>query len=194
MKIYKLNPTYQFGSNCYVIENGNERAMIDPSTNPHLSKYENLKLKYIILTHTHFDHMLFIDEWLEKSGAELIVGENDALGLTDSTVNCYKFFFNREKNYCGKYKTVKEGDTLSLGDKQLKFIDVPGHTSGSIAVIADESVFVGDVVFSKGVYGRTDLPGGNYETLSQSVKKISNLPKNFIIYPGHGQPTTIGEI
>lgn len=194
MKIYTLNPTYQFGSNCYVIENGNERAMIDPSVNPNLPAYENLKLKYIILTHTHFDHMLFIDEWLEKSGAELIVGVNDTLGLTDSTVNCYKFFLNRDKTYRGKYKTVKEGDTLSLGDKQLKFIDVPGHTSGSVAIIADEAVFVGDVVFSRGSYGRTDLPGGNYETLCKSIAKISSLPKNFMIYPGHGKPTTVGDI
>lgn len=191
MNVYTLNKTYSLGSNSYLLEADGEYAVIDPSTNPDSLSFDFNALKYVILTHTHFDHMLFIDEWLRKSGAELIVGQNDELGLADSEFNCCKQFLRREKSYKGPFSTVGDCDRLPLGNEYIEVIKTAGHTRGSISLMVNNSLFVGDAVFSGGSYGRCDLPGGDYKTLMKSISRLLTFPDTFKVYPGHGPATTI---
>jgi glyoxylase-like metal-dependent hydrolase (beta-lactamase superfamily II) len=194
MNIYLLNPTYALGSNSYVLESSGEYALIDPSVNPDSVHLDFSAFKYVILTHTHFDHMLFIDEWIEKTGAELIVGEKDAEGLINPNISCYMQFLGRNKTYNGKARTVTESDLLPLGCECIKIIETPGHTRGSITLLTDTSLFVGDTVFSKYSYGRCDLPGGDFDVLRRSIDKICSFPDDYTLYPGHGNKITVSEL
>jgi glyoxylase-like metal-dependent hydrolase (beta-lactamase superfamily II) len=194
MKVQLLNSPYNMGSNSYLLENGSELILIDPSVNPDSLDVDFKKLKYIVLTHAHFDHMLFIDEWAAKSGAEVIVGSGDEEGLTNSSVNCYMQFLRRDKAYYGKYRTVTDGDELTISDKKLKIISTPGHTMGSISLLYGKMLFVGDLVFSGGGYGRCDLPGGNYNMLFNSIGNILKLDDDITVYTGHGEITNIKEL
>ncbi len=189
MQIYKFTPSKYFGSNTYILASGKEAAVIDPSVSfreaEKLLTDNGLTLKYIIITHAHFDHMLFIDEWVADTSAEVVVGKQDAKALSDSYYNCYSLFFGENKGYFGKYRIVLDGDVLKLSDTELCFIHTPGHTMGSVTIITDEALFVGDLCFPDGSVGRTDLPGGSYAELCNSVKRVEKLSENRKIYSGH---------
>jgi hydroxyacylglutathione hydrolase len=87
---------------------------------------------------------------------------------------------------------VEEGDTIAFGDISLKVLHTPGHSAGSISLVTDKMVFVGDVLFA-GSIGRTDFPGGDHEALIRNVReKIFPLGDDTIVYPGHGPRTTVG--
>ena len=198
MKVLTFLPRGYFGSNTYLIFSDNEAAVIDPSV-----KYENLKshitengltVKFIIITHAHFDHILEIDDWVQNTNAEVIVGTKDANALSDPYLNCYRPFLNLEKGYNGNYTTVDEGSELKLSSQTLKFLSTPGHSPGSITVFADHNLFVGDVVFNEGGYGRCDLPGGDFKVLFSSIGRILSFDEETMVYSGHGEPTTLKEI
>ncbi len=195
MKIETFVPKYAFGSNMYIISSGDEYAVIDPSVN-----YNQVKdrlsgtPKYIIITHAHFDHIGEIDSWVENTGATVICGIGDAPALVDSTLNCYMQFTGENRGYYGPYRAVREGDILTLGEERLRIIETPGHTRGSISILADGAVFVGDVVFLGGGYGRVDLPYGDFKVLISSIKKLKKLDGRVKVYSGHGAPTNVFEI
>lgn len=181
-----------FGSNCYILSSSGECCVIDPSV-PYSPELFDGEMKYIILTHCHFDHILEVDSWKNNTNAKVIVSVDDGASLSDPGVNCYRTFFNVHKGYFGEYSAVCDGDILTLGDKLLKFISCPGHTKGSVAILCDDVCFVGDTVFAGGGYGRFDLPGGDYSKLCESIEKILSLPDCTTLYCGHGPTTTIGD-
>jgi glyoxylase-like metal-dependent hydrolase (beta-lactamase superfamily II) len=99
------------------------------------------------------------------------------------------------KNYEGEIIYINEGDAIALGNESLSILLTPGHSPGSICFYSESSRFIvsGDVLFRSGI-GRTDLPGGNFDTLIESIrKKLFTLPDNVIVYSGHGPETTIGD-
>jgi len=98
------------------------------------------------------------------------------------------------ENYRGKLHFLQEHDIVKIGEDELKVLLTPGHSPGSICFYCEKQQFIigGDVLFNESI-GRTDLPGGNYETLLESIReKLFVLPDDVIVYPGHGVPTTIG--
>ena len=195
MNILRFDTVYPFGSNCYMLESCGEAAIIDPSA-PYdsiISKlsYKDVSFKYIILTHAHFDHMLCIDDWVKCTGATVITGVGEGSALSDATRNCYKIFGKIDRGYYGEYVEVGEGDVLTIGDETVSIISTPGHTIGSITLCTQDAIFVGDCIFSKNSYGRTDLPGGNYTDLIHSISKILSFPPETDVYPGHGPKTKI---
>ncbi len=183
---------YSFSSNTYILRSGAECAVIDPSA-PYTSAEITTRVKYILLTHAHFDHMLSITEWLENTNAEVIISEYDAPALSDSTLNCYKLFLGIEGGYFGRYRIVKDGDILPLGEDTITVFSYPGHTPGSAAYFAPPFAFVGDTVFAGGGYGRCDLPRGNVYELENSINKLLRLPSDTVLIPGHGDATTVAE-
>ena len=197
MNVKVFTQDYHFASNMYLVYSGKEAAVIDPSLKYSFAADEivqnGLTVKYIIVTHAHFDHILEIDEWVEKTGAKVIVGRDDALALSDSRINCYWKFFHKERGYFGKFTAVDEGDRLWLGDEPLEIITSPGHTKGSIVLKSKECLFVGDVIFAEGAYGRYDLPGGDAYQLKSSIDKLCEIDESFTVYSGHGPKTTIKE-
>lgn len=198
MDIKLIQSEFPYGSNSYILCDSDEYMIIDPSSsvNTVLRKYpfDIKKLKFIVLTHSHFDHFLFLDEWVEKSGVLPTVSFEDSRGLSDSYYNCYMLFTGRDLGYRGNYLTVRDGDILELGNEKIKIIATPGHTVGSISLYTGDAVFVGDTVFAGNSVGRCDLPGGDYIKLLESIKKITALNKNTVVYPGHMQKTTVNDI
>lgn len=191
IKIKKLSSNVGYAANSYLIISQNECAVVDPSAPFDVEALEGAELKYILLTHAHFDHFLEIDSWVKESSAEVIVSEKDRGALADSHKNCYALFLYKDFGYNGNAKAVKDGDVVTLGDANIEIGEFPGHTPGSIIYKIENSAFVGDVAFEGGGYGRFDLPGGDVNSLINSLKKILKLDENITLYPGHGPKTTV---
>lgn len=198
MKVFTISSDYNFGANTYLIESGGEYAIVDPGASIERVKskhnFDLNKLKYIILTHAHFDHILFIDDWANKTNAEVYASKNGAVALRDSSKNLYLQFLRLDNGYYGRVSTVSNGDTLMLGETALKIYSSPGHTECSIIISAENALFVGDTAFEGDSVSRYDLPGGNLEKLKESVEKIRSFPAGTIVYPGHGPETESSKI
>lgn len=195
MKIDTYTPTDYFGSNMYVISHNGEVAVIDPSVS-YSTVCDKLlgEVKFVILSHAHFDHFAEIDSWVENTAAKVMVGRADAPALQDSNLNCYRNFLGIDKGYFGRYNIISENDKIQLSDKQITFIEAPGHSEGSVVTLIDDCMFVGDVLFYGGGYGRVDLPGGDFAKLKNSIKKVLSYPEDSVVYSGHGPSTTIKEL
>lgn len=157
---------------------------------------ENNKLKPVLLlnTHCHLDHVFgnkFVAETYSLT-LHLHEKEQQVLAFAPTSGLMYNMPFD---NYTGGFLLLKEGDIIKLGDDELKVIEAPGHSPGSVCFYCTAQNFVigGDVLFQRSI-GRTDLPGGSHETLLNSIrKKLLVLPDETIVYSGHGSTTTIGE-
>ena len=198
MRIFSFTPKDYFGSNTYIIESNGIGAVIDPSVS-YFDVFdgncnENISVKYILITHAHFDHFLEIDSWIKNTGATVIVGVHDALALSDSHLNCYWQFTGRDFGYLGTYTAVKSGDTIKIGETELTVIETPGHSKGSVSFYGNGVLFVGDVLFAGGGFGRVDLPGGDYKVLANSIKELLTYPSETKVYCGHGEETTIHQL
>lgn len=187
-----LPHNHSFASNTYLVDAGEECIVIDPSA-PFPEELKNRKIKYIILTHAHFDHMLDIDEWVEKSGGQVLVGENDVRGLSDSELNCYMLLTGRDAGYSGDATPIKGGDYFPFGTEGVKVLSTPGHTPGSVSLLVGNALFVGDTIFAGGGYGKCCFPGGNFGDIRKSILKLIGLDESITVYPGHGEQTTIKE-
>ena len=181
-----------FASNMYIIESSGESAVIDPAL-PFSSDLVSGDLKYIFITHAHFDHMLEIDSWVAATGASVYVSHADCEALRDPYRNCYKLFCGSDGGYFGDVAVMQEGDKFTIGTDTLEVMETPGHTPGSLVLYNSDVAFVGDTVFAGGGYGRWDLPGGSYEMLLGSIKAVMALKESIVLYPGHGQSTTVKE-
>jgi len=184
-------------TNCYIVgcEETKEGAIIDPGGDAKriLAEVERLglRIKYVINTHGHFDHTLANKEVVKATGAPLAIHSADAPMLTKGGG---AFFFG----IIGKASPpadimLDEGQVLIVGKIQLKVLHTPGHSPGSVCLYSEEEgvLFDGDVLFNMGI-GRTDLPGGNYHVMMESIQRLLTLPDETTVYPGHGPPTTIG--
>ncbi len=198
LDIWKLQPSAPYGSNCYLISSSGEFAVIDPSAD----YYESIKahpeiagrIKYILLTHAHFDHILSISSWVSVCEA-VYVGAEDAAALADSSQNCYLGFLGVDDGFYGACKQVNDGDILQFGDEKISVIACPGHTPGGVSYKIGDNIFCGDTVFAGGGYGRCDLPGGDIEILEKTlIKLITQLPGESVFHPGHGTSTSLKEL
>lgn len=189
----------------YIIRDGDDCAVIDPSTRGltfirkinSLGDSTNLKLK-IILTHGHEDHISAVTSLMKKfPTARILIAEADKPWLFDPVLNGSNGADEKPinlKEYESSIDTIKEGDVISVGKYNYKVISTPGHTPGSVLFVDDENklVFTGDVLFKNSI-GVTHFQGGNKEEMHQSLKRIfREIPHDYAAYPGHGESTTIG--
>ena len=178
----------QIETNCYIVtdENSLECAVIDPGdeSNTILDYLEenHLKPKYIFLTHGHFDHTMAVKPIYDETGARVCMSRLDA----DATIADAPFRFTPPDD------TVwyKEGDEFSVGSLLFRVMETPGHTPGSVSLICENAIFCGDTLF-RGSCGRTDLPGGDGAVLMRSLKRLSDIPGDYEVYPGHMDSTTL---
>ena len=180
-----------FAANTYLLISDGVLSVVDPTV-PYSELYSQHTPGYIFLTHCHFDHILELDSWVEQ-GFRVVCSESCAVGLRSSDINCYKLFSGADKSYSGEVRVILDGEEISIGKATVKAIYTPGHTEGSLIYLSGDDCFVGDTVFAGGGFGRWDLPGGNFDKLRSSIKKICDLPPHTVLYPGHGERTTVWE-
>jgi len=195
-KIYTYSPSEYFGSNTYLIESKGKYAIVDPSvpfeeiSKEHPDFLNNLE--YILLTHSHFDHMITINEFT-GGNARVCIGKQDQKGLCDPVLNCYMGFLGVNDGYFGESTVVENGTYITLGDEEISVIECPGHTPGGVGYILDNNIFIGDTLFEGGGCGRCDLPGGDINILGETLGKLFACTEDYILYPGHGNKTLLSE-
>lgn len=184
-------------ANCFICgcSKTKEAVVIDPGGDADtilLSLADSkLKVKYIINTHGHFDHVSANGKMKDATGADILIHPLDAPMLEKLSSNA-AFFGVSVENSPPCDQTLEEGDTVSFGDITLKVIHTPGHTPGGISLYTNGIVFVGDTLFA-GSIGRTDFPGGDFNTLISSIKtKLFNMEDDIRVFSGHGPETSIG--
>ncbi len=184
-------------ANCFILgcEKTRKAAVIDPGAESGriLMKLAEQKLTvaYIINTHGHFDHVGANRKLKEATGAKLVIHALDQPMLEVLSETSAAFGLSAE-NSPPPDQTVQDGDTLQFGEITLTVLHTPGHTPGGISLHTDGMVFVGDTLFA-GSIGRTDFPGGDFDTLISSIRnKLYPLGDRVIVYTGHGPETTIG--
>lgn len=183
-----------YASNAYLIANDEARelAVVDPSVDPSAAASllgDGYRLKYVLLTHGHFDHILFVDEW-RALGAKVCIHERDADFLGDPAKSLYLQFFARDTRHLPPDILLHDGDKLTLGTEEITVMSTPGHTGGSVCYLLGDSMISGDTLF-RGSFGRTDLYGSSDEEMQQSLKKLRAIQTNYTVYPGHGGTTTL---
>ncbi len=197
--IVKQLPVGIIQANCYIAgcEETKEGVVIDPGDEGEriLAEVEalGLKIKYILNTHAHFDHILANEELVEATGAPLALHPLD-LPLLRQNGGASFFGFEVPPSPEPDLE-LAEGDTITFGNYTLQVLFTPGHSQGHVSFYEPQAgiIFDGDVLFAGGI-GRTDLPGGDYETLLASInEKLMVLPDETVVCSGHGPVTTIGQ-
>ncbi len=155
-------------------------------------KSENVNLKYLFLTHGHFDHILGCDKFKEVFNTEIYMGEKDTFQVEIASQMASYYCGIEPPQITSITNFVKDNDEFKFGNITVKAIATPGHTEGGICYIIDGKLFSGDTLFRESV-GRCDLPKGNRKELLHSVKeKLFALPEDTEVYTGHGPKTSIG--
>jgi hydroxyacylglutathione hydrolase len=177
-------------------EETHEAAVIDPGDEADrilLALAEpGLNLKFIINTHGHLDHVGANKRLKDVTGAPILIHPLDAPMLNQVASSAAAWGITAV-NSPPPDRELEDGDEVSFGNIILKVIHTPGHTPGGISLCTEREVFVGDTLFA-GSIGRTDFPGGSFETIKKSIqRKLFTLNDDMTVYPGHGSATTIGE-
>ena len=178
-------PLGAYQTNCYIIHDAASKTccVIDPGfeADTVLDSLDDLGLtcEAILLTHGHFDHVGAVKEIAAETGCKVYLCAED-LSMPPMMTAGQLYYTH----------TYAEGTTLSLAGLEITVLHTPGHTPGSVCLLCETSLFSGDTLFS-GSCGRTDLPGGDWATILQSLKRLASIEANLWVYPGHGESTTL---
>lgn len=182
------------GANCYMLCGNDWAVIIDPgSADKEIVDFarENSSkhYKYILLTHCHYDHITGVPKIKEIFGGKTVIGKGDAAGLEDTVINLSGTWTDNPVCFSADI-TVDDGDTIDLGTDKISVMQTPGHTAGCVCYIMGDDMFTGDTLFKQSV-GRYDLPTSSVRQLLASLKKLGAIEKNYNLYPGHGEKTTL---
>ena len=185
----KIIKSLEMDQNCYLLINGKDAVLIDPGEDTFkiLKETEGYNVKYILLTHCHFDHVYSLSE---LKGQKIVLG---SFNLIKNIVNPKITFLSPSEKIDGKIDGFfSDGEVKNLCGIDIKCIYTPGHTDCSVCFLAGNSLFSGDTLFFESV-GRWDFETGNLKELENSVRnKLYSLPDDTKVYPGHGRQTSIG--
>lgn len=195
--IIKIIPNGVLSANTYILvdEKTKEAAIIDSGgefeiINDELTE-QGAKLKYILNTHAHFDHVLGEKEAQDITGVPVYVHEDDKYLLENLSKQIALYGFGGGEPP-KDIRTFDENTVFKLGDEEIKVIHTPGHTKGSVCFLTGNNLISGDTLFY-GSIGRTDFEGGSFTQIQDSiVNKLFKLDDNIVVYPGHDAKTTIG--
>lgn len=190
MKIERII-NFSTDENTYLIKSGNESVIIDPGTDyEKITEYLDSELKYIILTHCHYDHIEGLISLKKNTKAKVVFSKTGKSNLTNGKINLSEMVYGKNTGIEADI-LVDDGDILEFGEDKIKCIETPGHTSCGMCYLIENRLFSGDTLFLNSI-GRCDLPTGNYSVLEGSVKnKLYVLSGKTEVFPGHGDKTTI---
>ena len=195
MEIKVLSLSY-IHSNCYLISTEKAAIVIDPGfQNDEVTdflKNSKNKERLILLTHAHFDHIGGAYDLSKSTDTKIAIGTYDNYALSDGNINLSNRFHAKFPPFSADI-LLNDGDKLTVGDITVKVIYTPGHTSGGVCYLIGDRLFSGDTLFYRSI-GRTDFYGGDYDAIINSIKNLFKiLPEDTVVYPGHGEKTTIAE-
>lgn len=187
----------QMAANCYVVHDGDEAILIDPGDDGEyiIGKIQETgaRLTAIVATHGHFDHIMVGLEVQRGFGVPFYIHPDDVF-LVDRMQDSAKHFLKMQPDPPPRVdRKLHDRDIIPLGSFKIRVMHTPGHTPGGVTLFDPKSkiAFVGDVLFAGGAIGRSDFSYSDPDELGKSVQKILTFPKDFTLYPGHGEKTTI---
>ena len=186
-------PLGDYQTNTYIVyaEGSKTCAIIDPGFEPEviLSRVKKLGLTVdaVLLTHGHFDHVGAVEEIVMATGCRLWMSESD---WSQPISPVHHFFYPLANCDFTQVQFCEEGEAITAGGLTFTVLHTPGHTHGSVCYQCGNALFSGDTLFARSC-GRTDLPGGNWNTIQESLHRLASLEQNFTVYPGHGESTTL---
>lgn len=194
--MFKKLPVGKFLTNCYIIADdlSREAAVIDPAGDfPDIKAFieqNALKVKYVLLTHGHGDHIVALNEVLDYTKAPLGINPGDEHMINNAKINMSAEFAPKPIEIKSDFPLM-DGDVLKLGSLAVRIIHTPGHTRGGVCILFEEHLMSGDTLFARSI-GRTDFEGGDFNEIIHSIKnKLFVLPGHIQVHPGHGGSSTI---
>ena len=189
-------PCGVIGTNTYVVyhEDGGEAVVIDPAESTAVLaslEHHQLKCVCVLLTHGHFDHVMGVEALRARYECPVVIGAGDEPLITDPEQGMARQLMGFELPPILADRTVNDGDTVEAAGVTFRVFACPGHTKGGVSYLAQDLLFCGDTLF-QGSIGRTDFPGGSFEEIAQSIRRLYELPDDTKVLPGHGDMTTIG--
>jgi hydroxyacylglutathione hydrolase len=184
-------------SNCFIIADENTRQVlvIDPGDEPDrildLINENNFKVKYIICTHAHFDHVGAVPDLKNETGAKIVIHRDD-LEIYRSTTDQAALWGYKLDPMPEPDMLVSDGDKIEIENLRFEILHTPGHSPGGICLYGEGILITGDTLFA-GSVGRTDLYGGDVEKLKKSFRRLMSFSDEIRVLPGHGPETTIGQ-
>ena len=185
--IYKTFENYTNGENTYLLmdENTKDAILIDPGYERDYPS--DINVKFIFLTHCHYDHITDVSKF---SDAKVVCSKNCAKNLLDKNVNLTEFGLGREIKIKADI-ILEDGEVFEFFGNKIKCIYTPGHTDGSCCYLIEDRLYSGDTLFLESI-GRCDLPTGNFREISESIKnKIYTVPDKTLVFPGHGDKSSV---
>lgn len=181
--------------NCYIVyDETKQAAVVDPGDEAERLLAEltrlGLTVKAILLTHAHFDHIGAAERLAAETGAPLYIHEAEQAALTDASRNL-SAYFGEALCVRGDVRTLRDGDEVTVGTMTCRTLHTPGHTVGGASFLIGNTLFSGDTLFCESI-GRLDFPGGSSAAMRRSLERLMTLPADTAVYPGHGEPTTVG--
>lgn len=195
LKVYHVT---MIMTNCYLLtdKDTGEMAVVDPGDrSDKLIEYINSnggKLKYVLLTHGHFDHIGYAKQLADMFNAKIVCSENADKYLSDNRLNLSARHDEVENiTPFNADVLLKDGDKFALGNTEITFICTPGHTDGCGCYIFDDIIISGDTLFCES-YGRTDFENSSFTQMTDSLKRLRDIEDDYTVLPGHGMSTTLG--
>ena len=182
-----------YENNCYIIrdEASSTCVLVDPGSEAQriLAKTRELGLtiEAILLTHGHFDHVLAVKEIAEATSCPIWMHPGDHHPASGAMID---FFYPLSKEDLPNIQYCNDADVLNLAGLTIQVLATPGHTEGSVCYRFEDILITGDTLFA-GSIGRTDLPGGSYQTIQYSLSRLVALEENYRIFPGHGESSDL---
>ncbi|MDR1736368.1 MAG: MBL fold metallo-hydrolase [Oscillospiraceae bacterium] len=191
LKVHAVVPK-GFAANCYIVSDGGEAFVVDPGGGAEellaFLRDNRLAVRYIFLTHGHFDHIGALDAVRRATGAQAVIHKADAPYLANTRLNAS--FLSEGVVCAGADITVSGGETFLLGAHETGVLHTPGHTPGSVCLKIGTYLFTGDTLFEDDC-GRCDFPGGSRAEMLRSLRLLASLPGDYTVLPGHDVSTTL---